>query len=423
MRSKLALTILSGCAVLALIAAAFALGFAAGDRLGPGDQITGVISPPVEDTAGSPTPDPGQLSEAAGTAEDLEELFVPFWEAWGIVHEDYVEQPVDDELLMRGAISGMLEALGDDHTSYMDPEEHQQSTISLEGEYEGIGAWVDTESEYLTIISPMPGSPAEEAGLEPGDEIIAIDGEDMTGIDGNVVIQHVLGPAGTTVHLTVRREGEGELLQFDVTRESITIPSVEGEILDQNIAYIHLLRFGDESSDELRDMLEELLAENPDGLILDLRWNGGGFLTSAVEITSEFIADGVLLYEEYGDGSRDTHRALRGGVATEIPLVVIINEGTASASEILAGAVQDYERGLLVGTTSFGKGSVQVVTPLSNDHGAVRITVARWLTPDGRQIQGTGLEPDVVVPISDEDLEAETDPQLEEAIDLITDGV
>jgi carboxyl-terminal processing protease len=320
---------------------------------------------------------------------------------------------------MRGAIDGMLESLGDDHTSYMDPDQFRQANIPLEGEYEGIGAWVDPTGQYLTIVSPMPNSPAEEVGLKPGDEIIAIDGEDMTDIDGSLVIRRVLGPAGTDVTLTVRREGVQEPFDVTVTRAHITVPSVDSRMLEENIAYVNLITFGDRSTEELRETLRDLLEQEPKGLILDLRNNPGGALTTAIEVASEFVGDGVIMYEEYGDGKRDTYTAQRGGLATKIPLVVLINEGSASASEIVAGAIQDHDRGILVGTTSFGKGSVQNWIPLDDSQGAVRVTIARWLTPDGRTIHDSGLEPDVVVEMTQEDVEADRDPQLEKAVDLV----
>ncbi len=282
------------------------------------------------------TPPPAPSSE-------LDELFSPFWEAWDIVDENYVDQPIDQEALMRGAIQGMLDALGDQHTSYMDPDQFHQANAPLEGSYEGIGAWVDPNQDFLTIVSPMPGSPAEEAGLQPGDKVIAIDGEDMTGIDGNVVIRSVLGPAGTQVVLTIYREGVTYPFDVEITRAEIIIPSIEYRMLEDNIGYIHLLQFADDTTDELRDALNDLLAQNPDGLILDLRNNGGGFLFTAVEVASEFIEEGeIVLHEEYGDGSQDTYEAIKGGLALDTPLVILVNGGTASASEIVAGALQDH---------------------------------------------------------------------------------
>jgi len=353
------------------------------------------------------------------TPAELNTLFQPFWEAWNIVHDDFVDQPVDDVLLMQGAIRGMMDALGDDHSSYMDPQTYKDANDGLSGEYEGIGAWVDTTADYLTIISPIPGSPADRAGMKPGDRIIEIDGEDMTGIDAELVRQRVLGPAGSTVILTVAREGESEALDFTIIREKIVIKSAIGEMLENDIGYVQITTFGDKTTPELRATLEELMAQNPKGLVIDLRNNGGGYLQTSVEVASEFIGEGVILYEQYGDGERTTYRALTDGRATEIPLVVLINRGTASASEIVAGAIQDYGRGKLVGVTSFGKGSVQNWVPLSNNQGAVRVTIAKWLTPNERTISGEGLQPDVEVEFTEEDFEADLDPQLDKGIEIL----
>jgi carboxyl-terminal processing protease len=354
---------------------------------------------------------------------DIDDLFKPFWETWDIINEQYVDQPLDQEELMQGAIRGMLDALGDQHTSYMDPDQFRQANIPLEQEYEGIGAWVDTTADYLTIVSPMPGSPAENAGLRPGDRIIAIDGEDMTGIDGNLVIRRVLGPAGSTVQLTISRDVSGSnephIFDVDITRARITVPSVESDMLEDGIAYVKLFQFADNTRDELRKHLRELLAQNPRGMILDLRNNGGGYLHTSIEVASEFIGDGTILIEEYGDGRTDVYNAIRGGLATDIPLVVLINEGSASASEIVAGALQDYGRAPLVGTTSFGKGSVQNWVPLSDEQGAVRVTIARWLTPEGRQIHEVGLAPDYEIEVNHEDIDEDYDPQLDKAIELL----
>jgi carboxyl-terminal processing protease len=354
---------------------------------------------------------------------ELKNLFSPFWEAWDIVHEDFVNQPLDDVELMRGAIRGMLEALDDPHSSYMDPDQYRQSNIPLEGEYEGIGAWVDPTGEFLIIVSPMPGSPAEQAGLQPGDQVIAIDGEDMTGIDGNLVIRRILGPAGSIVRLTILREGEFEPFDVDIQRASITIPSVESQMLEDDIAYVQLFNFGENAAEDLRQTLTTLLDQDPIGLIFDLRGNGGGFLGTAIDIASEFISEGAVVIERFGDGSEQVHSVTGAGLATEIPLIVLIDGGSASASEIVAGAIQDHERGLLVGETSFGKGSVQVWTPLSGDNGAVRVTIALWLTPDGRLIHQTGLEPDVEVLLTEDDILNDLDPQLDEAIRLLLEGM
>jgi len=406
--------IIGGLAVIMLLGS-FSGGFLVGHFLPLQQASQPVLSSTVEPPP-PPTVSPEQQST---TPNELETLFQPFWEAWNIVHDEYVEQPVDDTALMQGAIRGMMDALGDEHSSYMDPKTFEDANAGLTGEYEGIGAWVDTTADYLTIISPISGSPAERVGLKPGDKIIAIDGEDMTGINAELVRQRVLGPAGTTVLLTVAREGETEPLEFSVTREKIVVDSASGEMLENDIGYVQITTFGDKTTPELRATLKELIAQNPKGLVIDLRNNGGGYLQTSVEVASEFINEGVILYEDYGDGQRTTYQAQKNGQATEIPIVVLINEGTASASEIVAGAIQDYGRGKLVGVTSFGKGSVQNWVPLSNDQGAVRVTIAKWLTPNERTISGEGLQPDVEVEITDEDRQADLDPQLDKAIEVL----
>jgi carboxyl-terminal processing protease len=343
-------------------------------------------------------------------------LFAPFWEAWNVVHNQFVDQPVDDVKLMQGAIRGMMDSLGDKQTFYMEPQLYENETSSLQGAYEGIGAYVDTQGDYLTITSAIAGSPAELAGLKPGDKVTAIDGEDMTGVAPEQARLKVLGPEGTTVNLTISREGESQPLKFAIKRAKITIHSAEGKMLENDIAYVDINTFGEHTTQELRDTLDTLLKKNPKGIIIDLRNDPGGYLTTAVEVASEFIDKGVILYEQHGDGKRDEYKALGNGRATKIPLVVLVNEGSASASEILAGALQDYGRAKLVGVQSYGKGSVQNWVPLSNNQGAARVTIARWLTPKERLIDHIGLTPDVIVPMTPEDFAAGRDPQLDAAM-------
>jgi carboxyl-terminal processing protease len=404
MNSKPLITLLTVLIAILLLTGTCAGGFIAGVAVGPR------INPQSNST---PSLTQSDTPAQAGT---IDELFVPFWEAWKIVHEQYVDQPVDDKALMEGSIRGMMEALGDPHSSYMDPSQYSDAQAPLEG-YSGIGAWVNTEGEFLTIIEPMKGSPAEQAGLQAGDQIIAIDGEDMTGIAAEVARLKVLGEAGTNVVLTVVREGVEQPFDVSVTRAEIKIPSVESDMLENNIAYVHLLAFSDSSTEEMRSALKELLAENPKGLIFDLRNNSGGYLLTAVDVASEFIKSGLITYEEYGDGTRN---ASGKGIATDIPMVVLVNEWSASASELVAGALQDYGRAQLVGVTTYGKGSVQNWIALSNDEGAVRVSIARWYTPNGTNVSEVGLTPDVVVEITQADIEAGVDPQLEKAIEVIS---
>jgi carboxyl-terminal processing protease len=400
-----------------LLAGAFSGGFLAGHFLPAGHLLS-----PMSSSLSLPGENPLTDNSSAETAtpQDLQTLFKPFWETWTIIHDQYVDQPVDNVALMRGAINGMLASLGDAHTSYMDPQQFKDANSELAGNYEGIGAYVDTTREFLTITSPIPGSPAEKAGLKPGDQIIAIDGADMTGVNPELARRKVLGPAGTTVKLTILREGQDQPFDVEIKREKISIGSVESKMLDNNIAYVKLNTFGDTTSSDLKAALTTLMAQNPKGLILDLRYNGGGYLQTAVDVASQFISKGVILYEKYGNGKKDSYEAKSGGLALDVPMVVLINKGSASASEIVAGALQDDKRAQLVGETSYGKGSVQNWIPLQDNQGAVRVTIAKWLTPTERTIDKKGLTPDVVVPLTDADAKAKLDPQLAKAIELLS---
>jgi carboxyl-terminal processing protease len=348
------------------------------------------------------------------------ELFRPFFQAWDIVHNQYLEQPVDDTLLMQGAIKGMMDSLGDPYTGYMDPEEYRLQNTPLQGEYTGIGAYVDTSGDALIFISPMPGSPAEAAGIQPGDTVIMIDGEDMRDIEPDLVLKRILGPEGTTVVITVEREGETEPLEFTIERAVIAIPTVDQTMLEDQIGYIRLYSFSSNSADEFNSALTTLLDEGAQSLIVDLRSNSGGYVDTAVDIISNFINNkATVLIEEWGDGSRNEYTARGNPSAPDIPMVILVDAGSASASEIMAGALQDYDRAKLIGTTTFGKGLIQNWIPLVGDNGAVRVTIARWLTPHEQQIQGDGLTPDITIEFTDEDIQAGNDVQLNAALEYL----
>jgi carboxyl-terminal processing protease len=397
-----------------LLSGAFSGGFIVGHLL----PLVGQL--PFGNNAVAPSSAPSVSSDQQNsTPADVQTLFKPFWEAWNIIHDQYVDQPVDDVKLMQGAINGMMQSLGDEHSTYMDPTTYKTANSELAGSYEGIGAYVDTKADYLTILSPIPGSPAEKAGLQPGDKIIKIDGVDMTGIDTEVAHQKVLGPAGSTVVLTVARKNVPDLLEFSIVREKIVIKSATGKMLENNIAYVQVNTFGENTTSELKATLTDLMAQNPKGLILDLRNNTGGYLQTAVEVVSQFVPKGVVLYEKMGNGKQNQYDVISGGLATNIPMVVLINELSASASEITAGALQDYGRAKLVGVVSYGKGSVQNWVPLSNDQGAVRVTIAKWYTPNDRTIEGKGLTPDVYVTLTADDFKAGRDPQLDAATETL----
>ena len=418
--NKVLKAILFGLIAIVLLVVGFSGGFVAGHALPQTNLFSAVQAP----NASLPTTSPAIQT---ATPQDLQTLFTPFWQAWQIIHAQYVDQPVDDTKLMQGAIRGMMDSLGDAHSTYMDPQTYKDANAQLAGSYEGIGAFVDTTGKYLTITSPMAGSPAEKAGLQAGDQIIAVDHQDMTGINPELVRLKVIGPAGTSVHLTILRNGASAPVEVDVTRAKITVASASGKMLPNGLAYVQITTFGDNTTTELTATLKTLMAQNPKGLILDLRDNGGGYLQTAVEVVSQFVDpgvnNGVVLYEQSGNGSKKAYDVLPGGLATKIPIVVLVNEGTASASEITAGALQDDNRAKLVGVVSYGKGTVQNWIPLSNNQGAVRVTIARWLTPNQHQIDKKGLTPEVYVTRTAADRKAGRDPQLDMAVQVLMDIV
>ncbi len=350
---------------------------------------------------------------SADTPQDLRSEFAPFWQVWNIVNDDYFEQPLDAEILVEGAIEGMLATLDDRNTRYLNPEEQARDEADMEGEFEGIGARIDFEEDVgVIIVSPIVGSPAEAAGLQPEDVILKADGEPLETVDEAVDL--IRGKADTDVLLTIQRDDE----TFDVivTRGLILVPDVVARLLEEeNLAYLQLTQFGNNSADHFKTELENLLDQNPAGLIIDVRNNPGGLLAAVIEIADELLPEGIVLQEQFGNGNEHTYRSDSGDIGETIPLVILINEGSASASEVLAGAVEARDRGELVGELSFGKGTVQSVRTLTNG-GGLRVTIAHWLMPDGEWIHETGIEPDIAVPQEPAD---EGDPQLDAAIDLL----
>jgi carboxyl-terminal processing protease len=352
-----------------------------------------------------------------GTPESARATFEPFWEAWHLVNNRYFDQPVDNVALMEGAIEGMLASLGDDNTRYLSPRDEARARQDMEGEISGIGAEVEMRDNHVVIVSPIDESPAAEAGLQPGDIILEADDIDLRGMDLLEAVDYIRGPEGTAVTLLIERNGEQ--FEVEIIRARIRIDSVSSEMLEEGIAYVRINRFGERTAAELETTLNELLSQNPTGLIVDVRRNPGGALDAALDVADQFLPGGTILIERFGDGRERIFEATSNGLATQIPLVVLIDEGSASASEVLAGAIRDQGRGILIGETSFGKGTVQSWQPLSNG-GGVRITIARWLTPNDTWIDQTGLEPDITVSLPEvEDFDEFVDTQLETAVDYL----
>ncbi len=360
---------------------------------------------------------PPEMS-AEPEATTVEEEFRTFWEAWRIVEEEFYQRPIDPQELTYGAIRGAISTLADPNTAFITPEYVAIIQEDLTGTFDGIGALVEMrEDGYLSIVEPLEGRPADLAGLRAGDLILEVDGVEIKGMNLIEAIALIRGPEGTTVHLTIQREGIAEPFDVEIVRKRIQILTVEHRLLEGEIGYIKLNEFNSQAPTQLRAALVDLLGKQPRGLVLDLRDNPGGLVTSAIEVGNEFIAQGVIMSER-GKGTEKEYEAWGDGLATEIPLVVLVNEGSASASEIVAGAVQDHSRGIVIGERTFGKGSVQVQHILSDGSG-LRITTAHWFTLKGHLIEGQGLIPDVEVRLTDEDLSEGLDPQLELAIDYL----
>jgi carboxyl-terminal processing protease len=321
----------------------------------------------------------------------------------------------DPELLAQAAIEGMLDALGDPYTSFLDPDEYALYTEDSQGKFEGIGARVDLVNSRLTIIEPMPNSPAERAGIQPGDVILEVDDASTEGWSLIESVIRIRGAEGSTVRLLVQHQNAVEPVVIEIVRSVIQLESISWEMLPGEIAYVKLSTFADNTDEILADTLKEMGELGAQGMILDLRNNGGGFLSTTVNIASQFLTDGLVLYAVDGDGHRTDYQVKSNGLAQDIPLVVLVNRFSASASEVLSGALQDHERAILVGTTTFGKGSVNLPKRLNNGSG-LYFTVGRWYSPEGRLIEGEGLEPDIRVEAGD--IEDE-DPQLERALEYL----
>lgn len=380
----------------------------------------------VETPAATPSPTPMLLATATpsptpmidGAATERVNFDI-FWEAWDLLWDDfYGELPAESELPYE-AIRGVLSSTGDPYTAFLDPVQADIARTDMSGSFEGIGATVRLRPDgQFEIVEPLAGYPALAAGVRAGDVIIEVDGTDLAGMNIYEAISLIRGPAGTKVKLLLQREGIDEPFIIEIERARIELAVVEYKMLDNHIAYVRLNDFGQTATDKLEEALREVLADDPAGLIFDLRGNPGGYLSVAVEVASQFVGDGPILFERFKDGQERPYNAISGGLALDVPLVVLVNGGSASASEIVAGAIQDAERGILIGTTTLGKGSVQAVHTLS-DGSQLRVTIARWFTPNGRAIHEQGLQPDIEVKITEEDLQAERDPQLERAVEYL----
>ncbi len=370
-----------------------------------------------------------------GTPAADQAAFQPFWDVYEAIRDRYALGPVDQKALIEGAIKGMVEAVGDPYSSYLTSEEFRNTLEDISGEFEGIGAEIGTVNAAgetidcalfsadcrLVVVAPLDGSPAAAAGLQPGDVIAEVDGSSVNGLTPSEARDRIRGKKGTTVTLTIERTG---LAPYEVTitrdvvhqRELIT-----EELAGGSITYIRLTGFSDGGAAKFVETVQTAIDKGQTRIILDLRGNPGGFVTAARKVASAFVEDGPVFWEEDAEGTLTATDALGGGVATDpaIQVVVLIDRGSASASEIVAGALQDTGRATLIGETSYGKGTVQSWIELDNDSGGVKLTVAKWLTPEKRWIHTVGIVPDIVVDVP-ADTPADEDPVLDRAVEFLT---
>jgi len=355
--------------------------------------------------------------QTAQTPQNID--FGVFWQIWDILSTRHVDRPFEPQKLINGALRGLAAAIDDPYTAFLPPVENKEVKDNLNGRYEGIGAELGLRDGQLTVIAPLDGSPAQSAGVQSGDIILKVDEEETSVLTLSEAVTKIRGPAGEIIVLTLRR-GEEEPFEVEITRQQITVKSIRWEDKGDGVIYIRVGRFGEQTSQDWDTAIDEIINNQSPitkSIILDVRSNPGGYLQASIHIASEFVNTGVVVYEEFGDGQRQEFKSDHRGRLTAVPVVVLIDEGSASASEILAGALRDLKGASLVGKKSFGKGTVQDAVEF-NDGSSVHVTIARWLTPNGDRIDGVGLEPDVVVERTEEEASADIDSQLEKALEI-----
>lgn len=341
-----------------------------------------------------------------------------YFEVWNSLKTNHVDKnKIKDRDLFYGSLEGLAGATEDPYTVFMDPELTSEFYDDLSGTFEGIGAEIGIRDEIITIVAPLDGMPAQKAGLRAGDKVYAINGESALGLSVNDAVKKIRGEKGTEVTLTIIR-GEDKPIDITIVRDKIVVESVETEMREDGIYYLKISNFNEDTQNLFNNAVSEILINNPKGIVLDVRNNPGGYLDTAVYVSSEWVKEGPIVAEQFGENRRSEHFSNGNGRLANIPTVVLINQGSASASEIVAGALRDYEKATVIGMQSFGKGSVQTIKDLS-DGSSLKVTVAKWLTPEGDYIHDKGIAPEIEVDFTEEDIENERDPQLDRAIEYI----
>ncbi len=341
-----------------------------------------------------------------------------YWEVWDALKENYVEKNMmKDKELFYGSLEGLAGATEDPYTVFLDPNETEEFYDDLSGTFEGIGAEVGMRNDVVTVIAPLDGMPAQKAGLLAGDKVYEINGESAIGLTLYQAVKKIRGPKGTDVTLTIIRDGD-KPQDITITRGVIVVKSVKTKLRDDNIYVIKISHFNDDTLKLFNKAIKFALLNNPDGIVLDLRNNPGGYLSMAIAVASEWIEAGPIVAEQFGENRRDERFSNGQARLKDFPTVVLINEGSASASEIVAGALRDYKEATLVGATTFGKASVQNLKSLS-DGSALKVTVAKWLTPAGDYIDEKGIVPNVEIEMTKEDVDNDRDPQFDKSIEIL----
>ena len=354
--------------------------------------------------------------EVTAASSSLPPEFGRLEEAWQLLQREHIDrQTLNASELSAGAIRGMLAALDDPYASYLDPQRFGEEESKIQGVFEGIGAQVGIRDELLTVIAPLPDTPAEKAGIRAGDVILQVDGESTENLSLQEAVSRIRGERGTTVELLVRHANQPDAVLIPITRGVIPLETVRFSMLEDGIGHLQISSFASNTNEHVEQALQEFRAGNGRGLIVDLRYNPGGLLGVVVDVTSQFLGDGLVTYELNGLGERREWKVASGGDGKDIPMVVLVNQYSASASEVFAGAILDHNRAPVVGETTFGKGSVNTRHRLSDGAG-IYYTIARWYTPNGTLIEGSGIDPLIEVA---SDPEGQTDIQLERAVELL----
>jgi carboxyl-terminal processing protease len=368
------------------------------------------------------TPVSGQVTntESLPTYLKKDVSFDLYWDTWNVIKNKYYNKEVPDTKLFYGSLQGLVASLGDPYSIFMTPTDATQFQDDLKGNFEGIGAEIAVKNNQLIIVSPLDDSPAMKAGLKPKDWILKINGTSTEGMTSNQAVTLIRGQKGTEVILNIYRDGFSEPKDFKIIRDQITVKSLRWEYKnDGRIVWIKVRQFNDDTMPLFDQAITEIATKNNvTGIILDLRSNPGGYLESAIEMAGEWDGDQVVVSEKNRDGLETFHRAFKAARLGKYKTVVLVNEGSASASEIVSGALKDWKKATLVGKKTFGKGSVQDLNDLK-DGSQIKITVAKWFTPNGSTIDEQGIEPDVKVDLTEEDYNKDRDPQLDKALELL----